>query len=374
MDTTRKKPLLLVGSATDCPDVEYASGFRSTDPVVFLRTRAGQYLVVADMEYGRALRVGGRTQVLTPERLGLRGRRRKRLSNWILQLLRRLAIRSVCVSPLFPLGVARRLERRNIRVSIAEGDLFPERAVKSGVEIRKIREAQQAAVLAMRAAIAMIASSEIDGDGYLRLEGKRLTAERVRRRIWEVLLQHDCLGKETIVACGKQAADPHETGQGPLRAHEAIVMDIFPQHLIYGYWGDLTRTVVRGKAPAALRKMFLAVKTAQAAALEQVRPGVKGVTVHRTAVREFCRRGFETGAADGRSYGFIHGTGHGVGLAIHETPSVSLGDARLKSGHVITIEPGLYYPDIGGVRIEDTVVVTPGGWKYLVPCEKRFEV
>jgi Xaa-Pro aminopeptidase len=152
-------------------------------------------------------------------------------------------------------------------------------------------------------------------------------------------------------------------------------MDIFPQHLEHGYWGDLTRTVVRGKAPARLRRMYQAVRAAQAAALAAIRPGVKCATVHERAAAEMKRRGFATVMEGAEASGFIHGTGHGVGLSIHEEPALADGvDGRLRAGHVVTVEPGLYYPGFGGVRIEDTVVVTPGGWRYLAPCEKRLEV
>jgi Xaa-Pro aminopeptidase len=201
-----------------------------------------------------------------------------------------------------------------------------------------------------------------------------ITAEAVKKLIHGILLDHDCTGKDTIVACGRQAVDPHEQGHGPLRAGKAIVIDIFPQHIRSGYWGDLTRTVVRGAAGHELRGMYSAVRAAQLAALERIKSGVKGSTVHRAAAAELTRRGFRTENLDGQPAGFIHSTGHGVGLAIHEGPSLSASGGRLRAGHVVTVEPGLYYPAVGGVRIEDTVEVTRDGWRYLVPCEKRFEI
>jgi Xaa-Pro aminopeptidase len=226
----------------------------------------------------------------------------------------------------------------------------------------------------MRAAIAMIADTAIDARGILTKRGKTVTAEDVRRTIMRTLLDHSCLGKETIVACAEHSIDPHDVGSGPLRAHEPIVIDIFPQHTGHNYWGDLTRTVVKGSPSPALRRMYQAVRAAQSAALSRLRPGVRCRTVHNAAVRELERRGYETRRIDGKPAGFIHSTGHGLGLAIHEAPRLALSDVRLRRGHVVTVEPGLYYPGIGGIRIEDTVVVTAQGWKYLVPCEKRFEV
>ena len=366
--------VLLLGDAQSCLDIEYATGFRAVDPVLFLKKGTRTCLVVPSLEVGRAERTTRKTAVVTPEKLGLVGARRRQFSEWAAALLKQERIRRVVVPGSFPHGVAERLQKKGVRVVVAKRDLFPERGVKRPDEMAKIKEAQQAAVIAMRAAIHMIAKSDIDASGVLVLGGKELTSEDVRRAITRVLVEHGCLSKDTIVAGGKQAVDPHETGQGPLRAHEAIVIDIFPQHLTHGYWGDLTRTVVKGGAPASLRLMYQAVKAAQTAALNHVRAGARCESVHRAAVMELEKRGFKTEVADGKGSGFIHSTGHGVGLAIHEAPSVASGPGRLRSGNVITIEPGLYYRGIGGIRIEDTVAVTPTGWRPLVPCEKKFEV
>jgi Xaa-Pro aminopeptidase len=354
---------------------------------VFLQSDGKQYLVVPELELGRARRetessafrdhypnADWDVEVFSPKTLGIEKQRQARLSAWAQKVIQKANVNSVIVLPQFPYGIARKLEKMHIKLTAAKEELFPERAVKTADELRKIRQAQQAAVIAMRTAIAAIADSEIDRDGFLRAEGKAQTSERIRRVIEKALIEHDCFCRDIIVAGGVQGADPHEMGEGPLRAHEAIVIDIFPQHLKHGYWGDLTRTVVRGRANARLKRMYSAVRAAQSAALSAIRPGVKSATVHGCAVAEFKRRKFATGAENGRPFGFIHSTGHGVGLAIHEAPSVGRAEGRLKSGNVITVEPGLYYPDIGGIRIEDTVVVTSQGWRYLVPCEKRLEV
>ena len=367
-------PRLLVGGAGDCPDMEYASGFRAPDPVVLLCEGRRRLLVVSELEFGRASRCGPRTTALTPSMLGVRAASRHRLAEWAHRLLKREGVSRVVVDPAFPFGVGSYLRARRIRVDICSGALFPERAVKSPDECRKIRESQQAAVIAMRAATALISGAEIGRGGFLQVRGHRLTAEAVRRTIARALLDHDCVARDTIVAGGSQAVDPHEAGHGPLMAHRPIVIDIFPQHEKHGYWGDITRTLVRGNPTPEARAMYAAVKAAQGAALNAIRPGVKCSTVHRRAADELERRGFATEVRNGRHVGFIHGTGHGVGLSIHEAPSIGRSGTRLRSGHVITVEPGLYYPEIGGVRIEDTVRVTADGWRYLAPCERKFEV
>jgi len=363
--------VLLVGNSVDCPDLEYATGFRAADPVVFLWARGKVYLVVPELELGRAKRSKADV-VLTPRDLKVRGVRGRRPSEWVIGLLERTRVRRVTVSGRFPYGVARRIERWGGTLHVRQGMLFPERAVKTKGEINKLRQAQQAAVLGMRAATAMIAESEIGNDGWLETAGKRLTAEAVKKTIRRVLLAHDCVGRRTIVAGGGQGADPHEEGYGALHAWEPIVMDIFPQHVEHGYWGDLSRTVAKGQPPPEVKKAYRAVKAAQNAALSVVKPGVMCCTVHGKAVAEFERRGFRTERIAGRSTGFIHSTGHGVGLAVHEAPGVGPGRERLRAGNVITIEPGLYYPEMGGIRVEDTIVVVKSGWRHLVPCETKL--
>ncbi len=366
---------LIVGVPLENPDLLYASKFRAVDPVVLLDCNRERTLVVSPMESARAARECPRVTVMDAKSLRLGRRERGRLSAWALRVLRRCGKRAVIVAPTFPLGVARRLERAGVRVRVTGDPLYPERLVKSADELRAITESQQAAVIAMRAAIRMIADSSIDGNNALRFERRPLTAEAVRRAIERALLEHDCAGRDIIVACGQYAADPHAVGEGPLLAGRPIVLDIFPQHQRHGYWGDLTRTVVRGRASPELRGLYQAVRAAQLAALAAIRPGVRGSAVHACAVRVFEQRGYRTGSKDGKGFGFIHGTGHGVGLAIHEGPTLGLAsESRLRTGNVVTVEPGLYYPELGGVRIEDTVVVTPQGWRYLVPCEKRLEV
>ena len=170
----------------------------------------------------------------------------------------------------------------------------------------------------------------------------------------------------SIVAGGRQAADPHEAGRGPLRAGEWIVADVFPRMLATGYWGDMTRTFLHGRPTAAQRRMYEAVAEAQRLALSLVRPGAKGKDVHRAVTDFFARRGWKTGTGpDGRAHGFFHGLGHGVGLEIHEEPRLSPSGGELAPGMVVSVEPGLYYPEIGGVRIEDLVVVTETGCSVL---------
>jgi Xaa-Pro aminopeptidase len=367
--------IVLVGSPDSCPDILYATGFMAPDPIVYVEVGRRKIMVVSQLEWGRAVGIGKTRgiEVFTPQLLGLETAKRGKLSEWIKGALKQLGATRLCVPSSFPHGIACELKKARFQVEILEKDAFPNRRVKRPDEIRNIRQSQHAAVIAMRSACAMIRGSDIDARGKLRIKGKPLTAEQVHRRIATVLLDHDCFCSTTIVACGEQGADPHERGHGQLQAHVPVVIDIFPQHLSHGYWGDITRTIVRGSPTAEVKRMYAAVKAAQMAALKKVRPGATCLSVHRAAAALFQRRGFETRREGDRSVGFIHSTGHGVGLAIHEAPSIGGSKLRLRVGDVITIEPGLYYPEHGGIRIEDTIVVTEQGWSYLAPCEKHFE-
>lgn len=365
---------LMVGIPNICADILYVTGFKASDPVVFLQNGRQKYLVVSRMETGRARAANPALKILTPDELGLDRKHYWQVSHWAAALLKKTGVTKVEVAGTFPLGVARELERQRLQVRIAPDALCPERVMKKAAEIGHIRHAQRAAVKALYGACALLDQSRVDARGLLREGRSVLTSERVRQVINRILLDENCSGGEPIVACGPLSANPHWIGHGPLKAGEPIVLDIFPQSLETGYWGDLTRTVVKGCPGPFLVRMYQAVKKAQAEALSSVRAGVRGVSIHQGVIDRFTELGFKTGMTEGVPEGFIHGTGHGVGLEIHEAPSVGRGDTILRAGQVVTVEPGLYYKEVGGVRIEDTVVVTRDGFEFLATCPKQLTI
>ncbi len=368
------KTTVWVGDAHSCLEIRYLTGYAAVDPAMLVMRGRRGILVVSRLDVVRARKTAGSIRVCSPEDLKMPARYKKRLSGRAIAAIQELGARRVSVPEGFPVGIAQDLEKSGIGVSVVAADTLVDRSVKTPGEIRKIAEVQRAAVAGMLAAIGMLRRSRPDAKGHLRLGRTTVASELVRHEIEKVLFEHGCDTTETIVAGGRQAVDPHEPGHGPLHANEAIVIDIFPQSRKHGYWGDLTRTVVRGTAPAPLREQYRAVMAAHSAALRRVKAGISAASVHRAAADEFVRRGFETKKIGDRYVGFRHGLGHGVGLRVHEAPSVTLSGKRLKKGNVITIEPGLYYPATGGVRIEDTVVVTATGWRYLASCAKKLEV
>ncbi len=183
------------------------------------------------------------------------------------------------------------------------------------------------------------------------------------------------LAAHTIVAGGEQGCDPHEGGHGQLFANEPIILDIFPRAQATGYFGDITRTVVRGRASEAVRKLYDAVHAGQRLAFRRMRAGTPTAEIHRAVQELFVSRGYSTGPRNGRMAGFFHGTGHGLGLEIHEAPRVgATSTGKLQAGQVVTVEPGLYYPGIGGVRLEDVALVTAKHPRNLTRFEKVLEV
>jgi len=327
------------------------------------------------MEKGRAEKQSKPgTNVFTPSELGLRGKKTMKIRNQMLALMKMAQIDRMEVPTDFPAGLYEELKKGGGNISLHKKSVCPERIKKSPAEVRCIRDSQRAAAASMKAAISLIASAKTGPQKQLTVGSEPLTSERVRRLIHKILIDHDCAGVETIVAGGDQGTDPHERGAGPLYGGQSIIIDIFPKSEKTGYWGDMTRTVCRGPASPELKNLYNAVKAAQAAGLRAVKPGICADEVHAAAKTVFEKRGYETKQVDGRHVGFIHGTGHGVGLDIHEFPRVSGSGEILAAGNIITVEPGLYYPGLGGVRIEDTVVVTEKGWRYLAPCEKKFEL
>ena len=234
--------------------------------------------------------------------------------------------------------------------------------------------AEQEFVSEEQAAEDLIAGAEVR-EGSLYQEGEPLTSEAVKTEIEVTLLRHGCALDETIVACGADAADPHERGSGPLAANEPIIVDIFPQNKASKYHADMTRTFCRGEPDDTVREWYDLTEEAYRAALDAVEPGVEGEAIHDAACDVYEDAGLPTLRSDeAAETGFIHSTGHGVGLDVHEGPRIGPGVDVLEPGHVITIEPGLYDPDVGGVRIEDLVVVTEDGSENLTDYRVELEV
>jgi Xaa-Pro aminopeptidase len=372
----RRNRLLYAASETDA-DVLYPTGFFAPDPFLFVQARGRRLLVMSDLERDRARKQARVDRVLSwtrfAEQVESRGKAATAASV-IARVLRHLRIRRVEVPRSFPLGLARDLRARRVRVRVAPDPFWPERERKRPDEVRAIEAALRAAEAGLMAGIEALKSCRIGRDGYLRRDGRRFTAEDLRAAVNTRILAEGAVPSHTICAHGDQAVDPHEEGHGPIRAGSPIVMDIFPRSDRTGYYGDLTRTVVRGRASFRLHEVYALVHQGVRLGHARVRDGADGQKIHQQILELFERQGFKTGIQDGRMQGFFHGTGHGLGLQIHEPPSIGKRPSTLRAGHVVTVEPGLYYLGLGGVRIEDVALVTPTGSRNLTRVPKTLEI
>ncbi len=272
----------------------------------------------------------------------------------------------------FPLRYAEELAANRIRLRATNGLFWPERETKSRREVQLMERALRITEAGLRRALEVLKVSRPGRGKRLQWGGRPLTSEILRAEIDSAVLRAGGIPGGTIVAGGDQACDPHERGHGPLYAESLIILDVFPRDAKTGYFGDMTRTVVRGRASEAQRKLWETVKAGQALALKTIKAGIDGMTIHSAIQDLFARRGFPTEVRNGRRVGFFHGTGHGLGLEIHEQPRLQ--KTVLKEGQVLTVEPGLYYPGLGGARLEDVVLVTKTGCRILSRFPKQLEV
>lgn len=386
MDAQEQQALLVIGAPQHDAAAYHLCGFLAPDPVICLQVDGKKYLAVSSMEYGRAEKQANVDELLSFDELEVNRLARELKSGArayaaaTANLLDRLGAESVAVPPTLGVAYADELRSREIEV-IPNGKLFADlRRAKTEEEISHIEKTQHAVEAACAHAVEILKASGSREYGILHYEERPLTSERLRSEIETELLRHGCAADAgTITAGGIQAADPHEEGHGPLRSGEAIILDIFPVDKASRYYADMTRTVVKGEPNEELQKMYDAVLESQEAALGMIQAGVNGKDVHQKVSDVLHERGYRTLVHDQEEgnplrKGFIHGTGHGVGLEIHEAPRISHAADELRVGDVVTVEPGLYDPQVGGIRIEDLVVVTEDGCRNLTEFPKEFRL
>ena len=330
-------------------------------------------LVLRDIEMERARKHAAVDQVGCPADFepesGLSGDRETATAQAVAECLRRNDIQRVIADRSLPLLFAHQMAEADIAVECDTEWGVLERRSKDQQEVEWLREAQKVTEGSMAMACETVARADVRADRVLLIEGEPLTAERLRAMIDVWLLERGYSNPTSIVAGGPQGADCHDAGSGELKTEQPVIIDIFPRNRKTLFNGDCTRTTVHGQVSDELAKMHTAVVAAKAAAIDACRAGVTGEAVHEATKAAITAHGYSTGLPDDDapdSYCAItHGTGHGIGLDVHEPPLLDKGGPELVVGDAITVEPGLYCRAIGGVRVEDMVVVTEDGCENL---------
>ncbi len=368
---------LIVAASEHNADMLHLTGFRAPDPFAALQHRGRTTLLLNDLEIDRARTEARDCDVASysecEKGLRAKGGSRPEFASVLAAFLKGRSVREADVPADFPLGLAAVLRKRGVRTHPVQGAFVPERMIKSPDEIRMLRAASRIAEVGMARGMDVLATSKIRRNRRLAWGNGILTSERLRMEIEMAIVRAGGQARgDTIVACGEEACDPHARGSGPLRAGELIILDIFPRDAGTGYFGDITRTVVRGRASEAQRRLWQTCLHGQRAALRALKPGVDGAALQKAVSEGFAEEGYPTEIYEGHWRGFFHGLGHGLGLEVHEDPRISA--ATFRPGIVITIEPGIYWPGVGGVRHEDVAVITETGHKLLTRHPKPLEI
>ena len=374
----RSEPAILFIAASEVDsNLYYATRFMAPDPFVYMEIGGERLLVMSDLEMDRAKAQATVGCVLSYSELERKAKSQgvpePGTADIVHLVLQEHGIKHVLVPANFPFYHANRLQELGYQLQSRREPFYAARVVKTAEEIRHIEASQRATEEAVAAAHAALRRATIRDDGFW-LDGEVFTSERIKQLINVALMERGCIAQHTIVAGGEQACDPHNEGSGPLPAHRSIIFDVFPRSASTRYFADMSRTVIRGRVSAELKRLYQTVLDAQEEAIDQVRDGADGAKIHQGICERFERAGYQTGLVNGRMQGYFHGTGHGVGLDIHEAPRISRTGSILEEGHVVTVEPGLYYPGLGAVRIEDMVLVTRDGCRNLTQYPKLFEL
>ena len=371
-------PPLLYADTQGSSDLLYFGRVEVHDAFLAFGARGKKITLQSALEFSRVKKTSDFDVVLSRETWLARARQvhgaRAGLAEVIALLAKEYGQRAFRVPGDFPASLYVKLTRLRLKLVFADGMLFPEREIKSDWEAACIREGNRLCTVGYDVAEKILRAAKIRGRNLI-YRGKPLTSEILRFNLETAIREQGGNPQDTIVAGGDQACDPHERGSGPLRPAELIIIDIFPRVLKTGYFGDMTRTFLKGRPREVQRRLVDTVREAQKRATKAIRAGVDGRDVHSVVTSYFAEAGYETKHGKNGAVGFFHGTGHGLGLAVHEAGRISSAVAYpLKKNSVLTVEPGLYYPGLGGCRWEDVVQVTATGTRALSKYPYNWEI
>jgi Xaa-Pro aminopeptidase len=377
-------PLLIHADSTHDPDMFAATGVAVGDPYTFLELDGRRVIVASVLEADVIRRDSTATEVWLADEFGGRElvlagwNRRDATMESVRRVLERAGATEVAVPDTFPIALSDYLRSKGITVTLDPDRVALRRRLKSDRELAAIRLAQRATEAAFTAARELLGSASPGADG-LAVDGQTVTCEMVRETIVETLRELGCEGEPPLVGAGPRGALVHDLGSGPIHPGEPVIIDIFPRHSVSRYHADMTRTFCWGPAPERLRVMHATILEALRRSTEAIAAGVPGRVPWEVACDVIEAGGFRTqrGLREGESLDedFFHGLGHGVGIEVHEEPGMSLGEnTELLAGDVVTVEPGVYQKDFGGVRLEDMVVVREGGSELLTEYDYELEI
>ena len=365
-------PIVLIPSGGDDPDFRYATGF-GVESALYVRYKDGDdVLVVSPLEIDNA-RSSSRARTILEDRDVYV---REAWAELGARLLRERGLTAARVSPNLRAVHLEELRRHGVDAEVDRELFRAERRHKSAEEAAAIEAAQKAAEAAVVEVVRELAAAEIR-DGLLWSNGDPLTSERLYARAQLLLGEMGFTCPDMIIASSPGSAIPHYRGEGQLKADAPVIIDIFPSSRRTHYHGDLTRTVVVGEVSEEVRRMHASVLQALDAGIESIAAGVPGQDPHHAVCRALLDRGYGTTTTGFEGPEGVarmnHSTGHGVGLEVHEAPALrDTVTVPLAEGDVVTVEPGLYLLELGGVRIEDTGMVTKGGFRNFTTLTRSL--
>lgn len=366
--------VLIYGDTMRLPELRHEVPVPIPDPFLYAEKDGRRVVVLHSLEIPRVREDAPELEILPLEQLGVDELIAQGMPYWQTELevavraCRELGLERPAVPPGFPVAHADFLREHGVDIAV-ERDLFNDRRrSKNEKEIAGIRKAQRACEAALDASRELLRKAQPNGAG-LEVEGEPLTCERIKRAIEDVFADHGVEGSDMIVAHGPQTAVGHNMGSGQIAPNEPIVFDLFPRDKETGCYSDMTRTYVVGEPSDEVKEWYQLVKRALETSTAGVKPGVNGRALFELVCDQFHEAGYKTqlnkDPGEVLEDGFFHSLGHGVGLEVHELPSMGRVGQELIPGDVITIEPGLYRSGYGGLRLEDIVLVTDDGYEVL---------
>jgi len=377
-----KKGLLIYGSSIQCADLLYATNFSVMDPFFYFEAGKKKYVVVSSLELERT-RIECKKGIVVLDREELLFNSRHKTPEELLsKLIEKFPCKTWILHKDFPYSFSCCLSNllagnRLSSISKTEfGSFLIKRRRKTKYDLEQIKKALDLAEKAMARAKNILKNSKINNRSELVYQGKKLTSEFIKSEINIEIVKGGGHVHGTIVASGRQTSIPHDTGTGIIKSNVPIIIDIFPRLEKTGYWGDITRTFVKGKAPEIIKKAYLAVKKARDYAKAKVAAGIIPDKIYKETVYLLGNQGFKTGKKNNKYFGFFHSLGHGVGLDIHELPRLAPSiTTPLEPGDLFTIEPGVYYSKWGGIRLEDMVYLDSRGYpQFLTSYPDELEI